>query len=660
MAITSSGIGSGLDVDGIVSKLMAVESQPLTQLTKKEVAYQAKLSAYGNLKSALSSFQGALSALNSSSKFTGLSASVGDGSVLSASASSVASPSSHTLEVTQLSQAQSMRTNFTAANVTDVVGSGKLTFYFGTDNAGVFTPNPDKGAQTVTIDPEDNTLAGVRDAINSANAGVSASIINDGTTNRLVLTSASGAANSLKISVDDDDLDDTNMSGLSQLAYDPAAASGSGKNMVETLAAKDATVIVDGITITHATNQISTAIQGVTLNLTKTNIGTPTTVSVSRDTASVTSAVEGFVKAYNELGGTIKELTAYDAKTKTAGVLLGDSAVRSIQSQVRGVLNTAIRDLNGDNTTLSNIGVSFQKDGTLKLDSGKLSTAVNSDATRVAGLFAAIGKAEDSLVKYTSSTSSTLPGSYALTDVVTATQGKVAGSAPAGLTITAGVNDTLSMTVDGVTASVTLAAKGVAYTASELLAEVQTKINGASAFSSAGIAVTLSEAGGVFSVTSNRYGSASSVAVGDNGADSLLGAGRIATAGTDVSGKIGGQEGTGTGQYLAAANGLKLEITGGANGDRGSVNFVRGYAYNLNSLLDGLLSGSGPIDSRTSGVNSSIESLQSKRETLQRRLTDMEARYREQFTRLDVTISNMTSTSNYLAQQLANLPKIGE
>lgn len=658
MAITSSGIGSGLDVDGIVKKLMEVESQPLTQLTKKEVAYQAKLSAYGNLKSALSSFQGALSSLNSSSKFTGLSASVGDSTILSASASSIASPSTHTLEVTQLSQAQSMRTNFTAANVTDVVGTGKLTFYFGTDNAGVFTPNPDKGAQTVTIDPEDNTLAGVRDAINSASIGVSASIVNDGTTNRLVLTSASGAANSLKITVDDDDLDDTNMSGLSQLAYDPAAGSGSGKNMVESLAAKDATVIVDGITINNPTNQVSTAIQGVTLNLAKTNVGAPTKVTVSRDTGSVTTAVEGFVKAYNELNATIKELTAYDAKSKTAGVLIGDSVVRSVQSQVRGVLNTAIRDLNGDNTTLSSVGVSFQKDGTLKLDSGKLSTAVNSDATRVAGLFASIGKAEDSLVKYTSSTSSTLPGSYALTSVVPSTRGSLAGAAAAGLAITAGVNDTLSMTVDGVSASVTLAAG--AYSASTLLAEVQSKINGASAFSSAAIGVTVSEAAGVFTITSNRWGSASSVAVGGNGADSLLGAGRSATAGTDVSGKIDGQDGTGSGQFLTGTNGLKIEITGGAAGDRGSVNFARGYAYNLNSLLGGLLSSSGPIDSRTSGVNISIEGLQSKREIMERRLTDMEKRYRAQFTRLDQTISQMTSTSNYLTQQLANLPKIGE
>ncbi len=654
MAISSPGVGSNLDVNGIVSKLMAVESQPLTRLTKKEAAYQAKLSAYGNLKSALSSFQGALSTLNNPSKFTGLSASVADSAIMTASASSVATPGSHTVEVTQLSQAQAMRTNFTAANVTDVVGTGTLTFYFGTDNAGVFTPNPEKGAQTVTIDPEDNTLAGVRDAINSANIGVSASIINDGTTNRLVLASASGAANSLKIAVADGDGNNTDMSGLSQLAYDPEGV----KNMVETLAAKNSTVVVDGITISSATNQVSTAIQGVTLNLAKTNVGSPTKVTLSRDTGTVTSAVENFVKSYNDVAKTIKDLTSYDPKTKVAGTLLGDSAVRSVQSQIRGVLNTAVRDLNGENTTLSSIGVSFQKDGTLKLDSGKLSTAVNSDATRVAGLFAAVGRAEDSLIQYVSSTSSTQPGNYAIDNVVLATQGKVVGAGAAGLTINAGVNDTLSMTVDGVAASVTLAA-GV-YTASTLLAEVQSKINGASAFSSAGIGVTLSEAGGVFTVTSNRYGSASSVAVAGNGADGFLGAGRTSTAGADVSGTIGGQASTGSGQYLTSATGLKIQITGGAAGSRGGINFVQGYAYNLNKLLDGVLSSTGTIDSRTSGINSSIKSLDAKRVTLERRLTEVESRYRAQFTRLDTTIGEMTTTSNYLAQQLANLPKIGQ
>jgi len=657
MAISSPGIGSNLDINGIVSKLMSVESQPLTQLTNKEVSYQAKLSAYGSLKSALSSFQGSLSSLINPSTFTALSANVGDSTVLTATTSSVASPSSHSVEVQQLSQAQSLRTDFTAANVSDVVGTGSLTFYFGTYSGGAFTPNLTKGAQTVTVDAAHNSLAGVRDAINNASIGVSASIVNDGTTNRLVLTSVSGADNSLKIAVSDaDGVHDDVASGLSKLAYDPAGTVGSGKNMFETVEAKNSIVKVDGVTINSSTNQVVGAIQGVTLSLAKTNVGAATTVSIARNTSSASTSVSNFVKMYNDLASTLKDLTAYDSKTKVAGVLLGDSAARSIQWQMRGVLNTAIQDLNGNSTTLSSIGVSFQKDGTLALDSTKLTTALNNDATAVAGLFAALGKPEDSLIQYVSSTSSTLPGKHAIDNVVLATQGALAGSAVAGLTISSGVNDTLNLTVDGVGTAVTLAVGS--YTASTLLAEVQSKINGVSAFSNAGIAVTLSNSGGIFTMTSNRYGSASNVSIGGNGADNLFGVGRTSTAGNDVSGTINGQAGIGSGQYLTGSDGLKIQISGGAPGSRGNVNFVQGYAFKLNALVSNMLSSTGTISSSTNGVNAAITSLGAKRTRLQRHLTDVEAQYRAQFTRLDTAISKMTATSTYLTQQLAAISKL--
>ena len=220
MALSSPGIGSGLDVNSIVSQLMTVERQPLTVLDTKEASYQAKLSAYGNIKSALSSFQGTVSALNSPSKYTALTATAGDSTILSAKAFGTATPSSHTVEVTQLAQANTLKTTFQATNVTDPVGIGTLTFYAGTyDSVGnTYTPNPNSGAQTVTIDSAHNSLAGVRDAINAANINVSASIINDGTSNRLMLTSKnSGAANSMKISVSD-----PTSSGLAaNMAYDP-------------------------------------------------------------------------------------------------------------------------------------------------------------------------------------------------------------------------------------------------------------------------------------------------------------------------------------------------------------------------------------------------------------------------------------------------------
>lgn len=649
MAISTPGIGSGLDVNSIVSQLMAVERQPLTVLDKKEASYQAKLSAYGNLKSALSSFQGTVSALNAPSKYTALTATAGDSTILSAKAFGTATPSTHTVEVTQLAQAHTLKTTFQATNVTDPVGVGTLTFYFGTyDSVGnTFTPNSSSGAQTVTIDSAHNSLAGVRDAINAANINVSASIVNDGTSNRLVLTSKnSGAANSMKITVSD-----PTSSGLAtNMSYDPTGV----KNLTETSQAKDANLLVDGVSITSATNSVAAAIQGVTLTLTKTNVGSPTTLTVARDPSGISTLVSDFVKGYNELAKTIKDLSSYDAKTQKGGVLLGDSAVRSIQSQMRAVLNTAVKDLYGNQTSLSSIGVSFQKDGTLTLDSGKLSSAISSDPVNVAGLFTAMGKPSDSLIQYTSSTSSTLPGSYPIDITTIATHGNVVAAAAAGLTITSGSNDTLGIILDGVSASVTLSAG--TYTAATLLAEVQSKINGASAFTSAGIGVTLSDDGtGKYTVTSNSYGSASSVSISGNGASSLLGGSSTDTTGVDVGGTINGQIATGSGQFLTGSNGLKIMVNGGATGNRGTLNFAQGYAVQLGNLITSILGTNGTIDSRTQGVNNSIKDIGNRRTTLNTRMITIEAMYRKQFTSLDTLISNMTKTSNFLTQQLASI-----
>ncbi len=649
MALSTPGIGSGLDVNSIVSQLMAVERQPLTDLDKKEASYQAKLSAYGNLKSALSSFQGTVSALNSPSKYTALSATAGDSTILSAQAFSTASPSAHMVEVTQLAQAQTLKTTFQATNVTDPVGVGTLTFYAGTyDSVGnTFTSNPSVGAQTVTIDSAHNSLSGVRDAINAANIGVSASIVNDGTSNRLLLTSkSSGAANSMKITVSD-----PTSSGLAaNMTYDPTGV----KSLTETVQAKDAKLLVDGISITSASNSVSGAIQGVSLSLTKTNVGSPTTLTVARDPSGISTMVSDFVKGYNDLAKTIKDLSSYDAQTQKGGVLLGDSAVRSIQSQMRAVLNTAVKDLNGSQTSLSSIGVSFQKDGTLTLDNSKLSSAISSDPVNVAGLFTKMGKSSDSLILYTSSTSNTLPGSYPVNITSIATQGKMVASAAAGLTITAGSNDALGVLLDGVSASVTLTPG--TYTAATLLTEVQSRINGAAAFSSVGIGVTVSDDGtGKFSIASNSYGSASSVSVGGNGATNLLGGTPTSSLGVDVAGTIGGQIATGSGQFLTGGNGLKIMVNGGATGSRGSLNFAQGYAFQLNNLITNMLGTNGTIDSRTQGVNNSIKDIGNRRVTLNNRMTRIEAMYRKQFTNLDTLISNMQSTSNYLTQQLASI-----
>lgn len=655
MAISSAGIGSGLDVSSIVSQLMALERRPLTTLDTKEAKLQSQLTAYGSLKGALSSFQSAVAALANPAKFSAVTASLADTSVATVSASSAATAGSYAVEVQTLAQAHKLKSGTFAATST-AVGSGTITIQFGTYSGGVFTLNPDKAAGTIIIDSSKSSLAGVRDAINAANVGVSASIVNDGTGNRLVVASKdSGVANALKITVSDDDLANTDNSGLSQLVHD--ASTGGTTNLTQTVAAQNAALVIDGISISKASNTITDAIEGVTLNLLKANTPGTTTLSVARDSAGIQGAVQSFVKTYNDLNKTIADLSKYDAANKRASTLTGEATIRAVQSQLRGLFNASLSTAGGGLNTLSEIGITFQKDGTLKLDSSKLSTVLADGTKDVSTLFAAVGKPTDSLVSFAGSTVDTKNGAYALSVTQLATQGKAVGGGDAVLTIGAGSNDSLNLTVDGVAASVTLAAG--TYTAAALAAEIQSKINGVTALSSAGIGVSVTQSAGVLSVISNRYGSASTVLITGGTAKADLFGTQTETAGVDVAGTIGGNIATGSGQTLTGSgdsSGLALMVTGGATGARGSVSFARGYAYELDKLVGKMLENDSLLDGRMDGINASIKSIGTQREALTRRLEGIEKRYRAQFTALDTMMASMTKTSNFLTQQLANLP----
>jgi flagellar hook-associated protein 2 len=659
--ISAPGIGSGLDVNGIVSQLMAAERQPLTTLAKQEETYNQKLSAFGQVRSALASFQTALKDLGSGSKFQALSATSSDATVLSASASGKATPASYQIEVQQLAQQHKLASSG-YVTTDDVIGSGTLNIQFGSYDSGTntFTANADKATKSISIDPANNTLAGIRDAINAANAGVTATIVNDGSTagNRLVLTSTdSGAANSLKISVTDDDGNGLDGSGLSTLAYDPTASAGSGKNLGQKAEALDALLNIDGIAVSQSTNTVNNAIEGVTLNLAQTNVGEKLTLNVSRDTKAITDAVQAFVTAYNGASGTLKNLTAFKGAGAQNGVLLGDGTARAIQVQMRNLLNTSV-DSGGALTTLSQIGVSFGSDGTLSLDKAKLNTAIDTNFDGIAALFAKAGKTTDSLVSYSASTSKTQPGSYAVNITQLATRGTTQGSQIANLTVAGGVNDQLDLTVDGQIVSVTLAAATYA-SADALAAEIQSKINGATGSSSS---VQVMQSGGVLSIASARYGSASQASVtGGSGMASLLGGSPVISSGVDVAGTINGTTATGSGQTLTGAigvapEGLALRIAGGALGARGNVTFSQGYASQISQYLDTVLGDDGSLKARTDGIDSSIKNLDQRQLQLEARLVQTEKRYRAQFTALDTMLSSMNSTSSFLTQQLASLP----
>lgn len=664
MAIGSTG-GANLDVNGIVNQLMSIEQRPLAAFNKKEADYQAKISAYGNISGALSSFQTTVEDLTKLEKFQTIKSTPSDPDVFTASATDKAAAGKHSLTVTSLATAQRLSAKGQVSD-TASIGTGapsKLTIDFGSITGGTLDAAQGKytgatfasngqGVKTITIDAGNNTLQGIRDSINGAKIGVTASIIDDGSESPYSLTLSSdniGSSNTLKISV----AGDADVTTL--LAHDPSAA----QNLTQNVTAKNAVLTVDGVTINKAGNTITDVIPGVTLNLLDAS-EEPVTLTIAHDSGSVTGLVQSFVKGFNDLNKTLQDLSSFNPTTKQGAVLQGDSTVRLLQSQMRTIMNKPVSNTGGALTTLSQIGVSIQKDGTMALDTGILNKAVENNPNDVASLFTTVGKSSDPLISYSSAGNNTDAGTYPLNISQLATQGSLGGCEEIeSLIIEAGENDGLNVTVNGVNASVVLAPG--TYTFDSLAPEVQSKINGASNFSKAGISVSAKHDEYGLIITSSAYGSKSTVEMSGNGALNLVGETPVRSPGTDVAGSINGTTASGSGQTLisadGAASGINVLVKGGSTGQRGKLNYSQGIAHNLNELITSILAKDGQLESRKNGINSSIKDIEQRRETVEQRLPLQEARYRKQYSTLETTLSNMSKTSSYLTQQLSSLPR---
>lgn len=660
--ISIPGIGTSIDVNTLVTSLMKVESQPLTQLQNQQTSYQTQLSAVGTLKSALSTFQTAMSGLTSASSFSAMKASGYDTSMLSASLTGSAPAGSYAVNVTQLAQSQVLAAQG-QASATTAIGSGASTtisFSFGSVSGGTFANGQYSGATftqngnlpggSITIDSSNNTLTGIRDAINSANLGVSASILNDGSGNpyRLVLTSTAGGSNSeMKISVSGD----STLQSL--LANDPAGT----QSMTEVTTGQNALATINGIAVQSPTNTLSNVVDGTSFALSKTG---STTVTVANDPTAATNAVVNFVKGYNALRISLNSLTNIDtSNSANNGPLAGDVSTKALVNQITDVLGQAIG--NGAYQSLGSIGVTMGSDGTLSIDNTKLANAIAASPSQVAGLFAGTGTSTDAQLSVPSFTDTTNAGTYAVTVSQLATQGSLKGSAAANTTITAGVNDSLSISVSGITANITVPAGS--YTASSLAAQIQSQLNGATALQNAKINTSVSaDANGVLTFTDSQYGSNSSISISGNGASSLVGGSPISVTGQDVQGTINGVAAVGSGQNLygasgTAVDGLTVQVTGGALGSRGSVTVQRGYAAQLNTVATTLLSSTGMVQNETDAINSSLSSIADRISTMQSQLDAKQALYYAQFNALSALVASMTNTSNYLTTQLAALQK---
>lgn len=381
------GIGSGLDINSLVERLMTVERQPLTALATKKGMIESKISALGQIRSSLDALKTAAQRMTTQDKLLTLKTTVADTSIATVSTSNSATPASFSLEVEQLASAQKLSSpEFASASSSLGNAAGSVTIEFGTYSAGVYTLNPDRAAFTVNVEAAKMTPEGIRDAINQANKEVSASLVNSGTGVMLVLTNAKTGANQhMRLTVSDPDGNNTDNAGLSQLAYNPAASVGNGKNMSERVAAQDARVKIDGISITSRTNTLDQSIAGLTISLLKTNDDSPTTMTTTRDDSQVKTAVNSFITAYNNLNKLVRDLTKYDATNREAAILNGESTVRNVLSQVRGLLSKQYGSTSLP--TLSELGITTQSDGSIRLDATKFDSAFSSKRDAVVALF---------------------------------------------------------------------------------------------------------------------------------------------------------------------------------------------------------------------------------------------------------------------------------
>ncbi len=362
-SITSLGIGSGIDIESIVNQLVAVERRPIQFLEAQQAELDIQISALGLVQESVSVFQTAVSGLNIANGFRSFSVSSSDENVVTATAGEGSVSISSDIEILSLAQRNKLASSaFASSDV--VVGTGQIDITVGADTF------------SVSIDENNNTLAGIRDAINENlnNSGVLASIITADDGSHLVLTSEeSGTANALTVTVSGDgDGNDTDAAGLSNLVF----VSGGTQNLQEIDVAQDATLTVDGFSVTRSSNEISDVIEGVTLTLK--DLGT-TSLSVSEDRSIGQSAIEAVVTAYNSL------ITTLNTQRETT--LQGESVLLGIETRVRQVFSDRLQVSESSFSYLFDIGVSFYRDGILSLDSDKFTQAIEDDFNGVVQLF---------------------------------------------------------------------------------------------------------------------------------------------------------------------------------------------------------------------------------------------------------------------------------
>ncbi len=549
------GAGSGIDTAALVKQLVDIEKAPQqNRIDNKRETLETQISDFGLVKSALATLQDAVDVLGDENTFGAKSASFSDSdTIIPTELGEDAPVGDYAFEVLDIAQAQSLSTSALFGDPSDAVGKGTLTIRFGQwdgsqDN---FTVNAGVDAKTITIDDSNNSLNGLRDAINAADTGVLASIINDGSGYRLLLSAPSGAANQLEITVAEDGGSPTNTdaSDLSRFAFGAGAAN---QQLIQNQAGRDASLKINGFSVTRSSNDIDDVVEGFSFTLAKAAPGEIFNISVFEDKAVGQDAVRGFVDAFNTFLTTVEPALGFDEEAEEFGSLYRDPTARSLITQLRNAVASAVPGVDSGFTVLSNVGIRTELDGSLSIDEEDFAAAFDNNFALVKTLFAPETRSSSDKILVNGFGDQTVPGAYEvivtqepkqgfltgaavagslLSDLNSPSAGSLSGAAPAAGLLTdlagAGANDyDFTLQVDGVTSGTISITPGT-YTNAGLAAELQSRINADATLGAADVTVT--HDGTAFVITSNTTGASSSVsaftAVGASAGDLGLAAG---------------------------------------------------------------------------------------------------------------------------------------
>jgi flagellar hook-associated protein 2 len=650
-SISSVGIGSGVLTSELIDNLAEAERAPTeARLNVQEEGVNAELSIFGQIQSLVTDLRLPSRTLANPSLFDSKSITSGNSAFSGIVNTSEAETGTHTLEVKALARQDTLTSTEFNDSDTTTLGEGTLTISSGTSSANI------------TIDGTNNTLDGIAAAINAdENLAVKASVLYTGTGYKLVLNSEeTGVANAIEVTVNDTgDGNHIDASGLSQLSYTSGAT-----NMINSQPATDASFAFNGVLISRSSNTVDDVVPGVILTLSGTNDGAPASLNIEQDSEAVVDAVSTFVEKFNALQTLINDNSAFDSSGSSEnGILLGDSTTRTLMTQVRRIIGTTVEGLNGANVgSLAEIGISSDyQTGLLTLDEDEFKEQLSAYPDDVAAIFADQGRTSDSQVTFETASVNTKPGTYDINITTAATRGELLGTVSLGAsTIIDANNDSFTLKIDGTTSGEIVLDVG-SYTQSELVAEIQSKINSDSTLANAGKSVTVSlDGSNQLVLNSDTYGTSSKVEVVSVDTNTVAQLGLSVGVGTDgvnVEGTINGVAATGSGQTLSAATdddsqGIRLTIEGTATGDRGTVTYIEGVGEQLVDFITNAISIEGALTAKTDTLNQQLALIAEERTDLEERIETLTSRLARQFTAADILINQLNSTQDFISAQL--------